>query len=250
MSIVGPSWALDVAAHLAEEVHDTREHDEEDTAAGAQSEHLGQEPLVQSRETFFAHDGAESGPCPVVLGYGADDLGGVLDARLDDVHGGVEDGTDGAADGTGDEIVCDLALFGGGCWDELADLENAAKVSGVPEDVAPHGRLETLVEGEWAFVLHRLRETVDHAVVLVRLRLVLETDLDELEGDNNEGLGAVEGTPGVVGRELGGPVWFSTGAEVWVAENLPLGRLHENRRADTTVQSRSAAWCQRRQLLP
>jgi hypothetical protein len=254
---------LDVSAHLAEEIHDTGENDKEDTASGAQSEHLGQETLVKSGETLLAHDGAESGPCPVVLGYGADDLGGVLDARLYDVHGGVEDGTDGATDGTGDEIVCDLALLGGGGRDELADLEDAAKVSCVPENVAPHGGLEALVEGERALVLHRLREAVDHAVVLVRLRLVLETDLDELEGDDNEGLGrsgggtredgerlrhlllaeqiAVEGTPGVVGRELGGPVGFSTGAEVGIAEDLPLRRLHENRRADTTVQSRGAA---------
>lgn len=184
---------LNVSTHLAEKVHDTSEHDQEDTATWTQSEHLGQETLVKSTEAFLAHDGAKSRPCPVVLGYGSCDLGRVLNARLDHVHGGVEDGTDGSTNSTGDEIVCDLALLGGGRREELPNLENAAKVSGVPEDMTPHGRLEALVEGERALVLHGLREAIDHAVVLVRLRLVLETDLDELEGNDDEGLSSSSG---------------------------------------------------------
>jgi hypothetical protein len=94
--------------------------------------------------------------------------------------------------------------------------------------VPPHGRLEALVECERALLLDDLGHAVDHAVVLVRLRLVLQPDLDELEGDDDEGfrcacggagedgeglvhLGhaehiAVESAPGVVGGELGSPV--------------------------------------------
>ena len=34
---------------------------------------------------------------------------------------------------------------------ELADLEDAAEVAGVPEDVAPDGGLEALVERERSF---------------------------------------------------------------------------------------------------
>lgn len=227
---------LDVATHLAEEVHDTSEHNEEDTTSWTEPENLGQEALVEGTETFLAHDGTEGGPCPVVLGHGSDNLGRVLDARLHNVHGSVENGTDCTTDGTGHEIVGDLALLGSSLRQEGADLEDTAEVTGVPENVAPHSRLETLVKGERALILYDLRKAVHHAVVLVRLRLVLKSNLDELEGDNDEGFGrtsscasengkrlihlglteevAVERSPGVVSGELGGPMCISASAEV------------------------------------
>ena len=116
-----------------------------------------------------------------------------MDARLDDVHGGVENGTDGATDSTGDKVVCDLALLVCGGGDDGADLEDAAEVAGVPENVSPHGGLEALVEGQGTFLLDNLHYAVNHAVVLVRLGAVLEADLDELEGDDDEGFGRTGG---------------------------------------------------------
>lgn len=71
----------------------------------------------------------------------------------------------------------------------MSDLENAAEVTGVPENVAPHGALETLVQSKRALVLDGLDNTVNHAVVLSSGGLVLETNLDELEGNDDEGLG-------------------------------------------------------------
>ena len=224
---------LDIPTHLTEEVHDTGEDNQQDTTTGSQPEHLGQETFVKRTEAFLLHDGAESGPRPVVLGHLSDDLGGVLDTRLDDVHGGVENSTDGATDGTGHKVVGDLALLSGGGGQKGADLEDAAEVASVPEDVAPHGGLETLVQREGPLLPHDLGEAVHHAVVLVSLGSVLQTDLDELEGNDDEGFGgtgggagedgkglvhlllaeevAVEGTPGIVCGEFGGPVCFRTG---------------------------------------
>jgi len=36
---------------------------------------------------------------------------GILDARLDDIHGSVENGANGASNGSRDDVVCDLGLF-------------------------------------------------------------------------------------------------------------------------------------------
>lgn len=221
-----------LTAHLAEEVRDTGEDNQENTTTGTEPQYLGQETLVESAEALLLHDRAKSGPCPVVLGGLASDLGRVLNARLDNVHGGVKDSTDSATDGSADEVVCDLSLLGGSNRQHGADAVNATEVTSVPQDVAPHGGLETLVEGERALLPHNLAEAVGHARVLVCLCLVLETNLDQLKGDNNKRLGgsggstgenrerlgllfyakevAVESSPGVVGRELGGPIYLST----------------------------------------
>lgn len=89
-------------------------------------------------------------------------------------------------------------------------------------------------------MLHNLRKAIHHAVVFVCLRSVLETDLDELEGHYDEGLGctssgsgkdrerlvhlllaeevAVESAPRVICGKLGGPVCFSDGAVAGVAD--------------------------------
>jgi hypothetical protein len=110
--------------HVAEEVHHTGEDNEQNTTSGTQPQHLGQETLVQSWEALLPHDGAERRPCPVVLGYRAGDLGRVLDARLDDVHGCVEDGTDCATDSTRHEVIEDLALLVSCRGQQSADLED------------------------------------------------------------------------------------------------------------------------------
>lgn len=190
-------------SHLAEHIHNTGVNHEEDTTTRAESEDLGDEALVKSAETFLLEDGQDGRPGPVVLGHLAGHLDGVLDTALDDVHGGVEDGTDSTTNGTGNDIIDGLALLGLGLGDELADLEDAAKVTGVPKDVAPEGRLETVVHGEETLVAHRLDDDINHAVVLAGRGLVLETDLDELEGDDDEGLGGTGGGTGEDGKTLG-----------------------------------------------
>lgn len=232
--------------HFTEKVHDAGEDDQEDTTSRSETEDLGQETLVKRAESFLASDGAESGPGPVVLGHDAGDLGGVLNARLDDVHGGVEHRSGRSTNGTGDQVVHNLLalvtrLRGGHLG---AHLENAAKVTGVPQDVAPQCRLETIVQRQGSLLLDNLAHNIQHSVVLVRLRLVLQPDLDQFErhhdkcfrgscgsaSEDGQGLGGlfnteqvtVERAPGVIGGELG-----ST-----------LGSLHQDGGGDTTVKTR------------
>lgn len=206
--------------------------------------HLGNESLVQSTETLLLENGADGREGPVVLGNDTRDLGGVLNSALDDVQGGVEDGTDGTTNGTGDKIIDHLALLGFGLGNELSDLENAAKVTSVPEDVAPESALKSLVKSKGTLVPDSLDDTVDHAIVLSSRGLVLETNLDKLEGDDNEGLGGTSGSTGEDGETL----VHLADAESVTVELAPfvigselggsLGSLHENGSRDTTVESR------------
>lgn len=162
------------AFHLAEEVHHASEDDQQDTTTRAQSEHLGNETLVQSTETLLPHDSAQRGESPVVLGGHAGDLGGVLDSALDDIHWGVKNGTDGATNGTRDQVIADLdgLVVVGVRGKHGADLENAAKVTAVPENMAPHGRLETLVNAEDSIRADDLADNVERTRILGGLRLV------------------------------------------------------------------------------
>ena len=59
---------------------------------------------------------------------------------------------------------------------ELADLEDAAEVAGVPEDVAPDGGLEALVERERSFGADDFGDAVEEAGVFCCLRGVYNTD--------------------------------------------------------------------------
>lgn len=206
--------------------------------------HLGEEALVQGRETLLAGDGDEGGEGPVVLGGDTGNLGGVLNSALDDIQGGVEDGTDGATNGTGNEVVAHLTLRGLALGEQLFDLEDAAKVTGVPEDVAPEGALQTLVHGEGTLGLDDLGDNVEHAGVLSGGGLILESDLDELEGDDDEGLGGTGGGASENGDGLG-----HLGEAEEVAVDLAplivggelgrtLGSLHEDGRGDATVETR------------
>jgi hypothetical protein len=154
-------------AHLPEEVHDTREDNEQHSASGSQSQHLGQEALVQRTEALLFHDRAERGPCPIVLGDCSCDLGRVLDARLDHVHGRVENGSYGATDSTRKHVTPHLARLGLRLGQQLPHLEDASEVSRVPENVAPHCAFESLVEGEGSLVFHNLGKAVNQPVVSV-----------------------------------------------------------------------------------
>lgn len=164
----------DLVVNAADEVHHTGENNEQDTTAGAQSQHLGDETLVKRTEALLLQDRSQRREGPVVLGHLAGDLSGVLDPALHDVERGVEDCSDGAADGAGDQIVADLDRFlvRGVRRQHGADLEDAAEVAGVPQDVAPHGGFETLVEGEGAFGADDLADDVEGAGVVGGLRLV------------------------------------------------------------------------------
>jgi len=168
------SSSLVEALHLAEEVHHTGEDNEQDTSTRAKSEHLGDETLVESTEALLLEDRTQSRESPVVLGCHAGNLSSVLNSALYHVHGGVKDGTDGATNGTRDKVVADLDRLVAGRvrGEHSANLEDAAEVTSVPEDVAPHGGLETLVEGEGTFSLDDLANNVKRAVVLGSLSLV------------------------------------------------------------------------------
>lgn len=229
--------------HLAEHIHDTGVNHQEDTTTGAESENLGDEALVKGTETLLLEDGQNGGPGPVVLGHLAWHLDGVLDTALDDVHGGVEESTDGTTNGTRNDVIDGLALLGLGLGDELADLEDAAKVTGVPENMAPEGGLEAVVHGEEALVADGLDDDVNHAVVLAGRGLVLETDLDELKGDDDEGLGGTGGGTGQDGETLG----HLLSAEEVAVELAPLvvggelggtlGGFHQDGGSDAAVEA-------------
>jgi len=217
-----------LSTHRTEEVHDARENDQQDTTSRTQPEHLGHETLVQGRESLFPHDRTESGPCPVVLGHLSRNFLRILDAALDDIHRSIQNSTDSSTNSTRNQIIGHLTLLILSRRHQCAHLENAAKVPSVPEDVAPHCALETLIESQGTFLAHRLGEAVNHAGVFVCLSLILETDLDKLKGDDDEGFGgtgggaredgeglghfgragevAVEFAPFIVGGELGSPV--------------------------------------------
>lgn len=243
-----PSGVRLLGAHLAEEVHHTGEDNQQDTTTGAQSQHLGDEALVQGAEALLLHDCADRRPGPVVLGGLTGDLGRVLNARLDHVHRCVEDCTGDTTNGTGDQVIARLlALVAGLGGGHLGtDLEDTAKVASVPQDVAPEGRLEAIVHGQWTLLLDDLLDDIQHAIVLASRSLVLQADLDQLEGNNDKGLGstsrrtgqrrktlglllhakqiAVEAAPAVIGGELG----------------RTLRRLHQDRSGDTAVKAREA----------
>lgn len=149
--------------HGAEEVHDTGVNDQQNTSTRTQPQYLGREALVQRSKALLLENGRKRWPRPVVLGDLTGNLGGVLNPGLDDIHGGVEDGTESSTGGTGQHVVHHLLVLVVGLGEQSANLEDTAEVPGVPEDVAPHGALEAVVQGEWALLLHNLRNTVDHA---------------------------------------------------------------------------------------
>lgn len=215
-----------------------------------QTTYLGQETLVKGTETLLLEHGSDSGESPVVLGDLTRDLGGVLNSTLDDVEGSVENSSESTTNGTRDEIVCDLRLLRLSLGEHLSDLENAAEVTSVPEDVAPHGTLKALVESERTLVLDCLENTVDHAVVLSGGGLVLETNLDELEGNDDERLSGTSGSTSQDGERLVHLVHakhltvdlapFIVGSEL----GSTLGSLHEDGGGDTTVKSgETGAYC-------
>lgn len=136
-----------------------------DFTKGYGKAHLGQEALVQGAEAFFSEDSQHGRECPVVFGDLSRHLGGVLNSALDHVQRSVQYSSDSSTNSTRDQIVGHLAPAGLSLGEQLSDLEDAAKVASVPQNVSPHCALETLVKGEGPLILDRLDNTVNHAVV-------------------------------------------------------------------------------------
>ena len=91
---------LCISPDLAEKVHHTGEDHKQNAAAGAEPEDFREEALVEGSKTLLTGDSGKGGPGPAVLrGSTTSNAGAVLNAGLDDVHGGVENSTDGATDG-------------------------------------------------------------------------------------------------------------------------------------------------------
>jgi len=158
----------------------------------------------------------------------------------------VQNGTDSATNGTRNDVIDNLALLGVGFGDQLPDLVNAAEVAGVPEDVTPHGRLKTLVQRQDTLIAHRLDDDINHAVVPAGRGLVLQTNLDQLEGNDDERLGSTSRGAGQDGKRLvhgllAEQVLVKV-APFFIGSKLgrTLGRLHENRSSNTAVQAREA----------
>ncbi len=234
--------------HLPKPVHDARIHDQEHPSTRTQPQHLRQEALIQRRKALLSHHRRQTRPRPVILGHTTGHLGTILDARLDDIHGGVEDGADRAADGAGQKIRAHrLRLVARRrLRHQTADLEDTAKVAGVPEDVAPQGGFQPVVQGQGPLRPDRLRHAVQHARVPPRRGAVLHADLDQLEGHYDEGLGRARGRAGEDGERL---VRLLHAEEVAVEEpprvvgrefGRAFGRLHADRRRDAPVQTREA----------
>jgi hypothetical protein len=107
--------------------------------------------------------------------------------------------------------------------------------------VTPHGALQPLVQCKRALLPNNLLYTIYEAVVFVRLRLVLHTNLDELEGDDHEGFGGTGGCACEDGEGLGhlihGEELAPDLAPLIVCSELggTLRRLHHDGGGDATV---------------
>jgi hypothetical protein len=80
---------------------------------------------------------------------------------------------------------------------------NTTEVTSVPGNVSPHGRLESVVHSERSLLGNNLLDDINHSVVLSGGGLVLETNLNELERNDDEGLGGSGGGSGKDGKSLG-----------------------------------------------
>ena len=165
--------------HVTEEVHDTGKNDQQDTTSRTQSQDLRQETLVQRTKALLPHNRAQRRPRPSILRHTTRNLGRILYPALRHIHRRVQDGADSSTHTPGDEIVAHLEglVFGRVFGQQRADLEDAAEVAGVPEDVAPDGGLEALVEGQDAFLADDFGDAVEHAVVFGCLRFVYTVSL-------------------------------------------------------------------------
>lgn len=140
---------------LAEHGGQCLDDEQQDTTTWRQTENLGCESLVESTEAFLTGNAEECGVGPF--------SGRVeLETRLDDVDWGsasfldsgaairltwsVDDGTDETTDSSCDKVVEHLLVLSDSLGEESLDLEDRTKVTTVPPNVAPEGRLHTLVE--------------------------------------------------------------------------------------------------------
>lgn len=228
----------------SEEVHATGEDNQQNTSSGTESQNLGHETLVQSSKALLSEDSDHGRKSPVVLGNDTRHSGGVLDSRLDDIKGGVEHGTGGSSDRSGNQIVDHLALLVGGLGEQLSHLENDTEVSRVPGDVSPQSGLQTVVQSEGTLLSDDGLDDISHTGVLGRL--VLESDLDKLKGNNNKGLGGSGGGSSENGQRLG-HLGHAKGVSVKLAPLVvggkldgSLGGLHEDGGRDSSVQTGEA----------
>lgn len=113
----------------------------------------------------------------------------VISCRLRINVRSIENSSKGSSGGAGDEIVQHLSLLGLLLGQNRLDLVDDTKVTGVPGNVSPHGALESVVHGQNSLLGDNLAHDIDHARVLAGGGLVLQANLDELEGDDNERLG-------------------------------------------------------------
>lgn len=228
----------------SEEIHASGKHQQQNTSSRTKTQHLGHESLVKSAKALLSEHGKHRGQGPVVLGDDTGDSGGVLDSGLDHIKGGVEHGTGGSSNRSGNQIVDHLASLVSGLGQQLSHLENDSKVTRVPGNVSPQSGLQTVVQSERTLLSHNGLHHVGHAGVLGRL--VLESDLNELKGHDDERLGGSGGGSGQNRQRLG-HLGHAKGVSVELAPLVvgskldgSLGGLHENGGGNTSVQSREA----------
>jgi hypothetical protein len=77
-----------------------------------------------------------------------------------------------------------------------------AKVTRVPHNVSPQSALKTVVHSQDSLIGHNLPDHVYHAVVFTGGSLVLETNLDKLEGYDDERFGCTSGGTSKDGESL------------------------------------------------
>jgi len=183
---LGAVEALVVLSAASDEpVGDGLVNDEEDTTARAETEHLGDVALPECAGPLVAEHLKDGSPGP----WGS--VGGVLEARLDDIEGSVEGGGQGSGDGTDHEVsqheelaLLPITLSRRGS----VDVVDHTEIGGVPDSITPEGGLEALVEGEGTLIAENLYHSVTGVRVTGGIRAILHANLHQLEGDDHNGL--------------------------------------------------------------
>ena len=180
----------------------TRKHDQQNTTTRSQSQHLWQESLVQRTEPLLPEHRSQRRPRPIVLRHAARNLWRILYPRLDHIHRRVQHRTDCASNASTQQIIPYLLALVLRLGQQRLHLEDTAKVSRVPQNVAPRRGFQPIVQCQRSLCSDGFLHTVDEAVVFVSLRFVLHANLDEFEGDDDEGFGCSGGGAGEDGEGL------------------------------------------------
>ena len=176
---------LSARATRDEPVGDRLVDDEEDTTTGAETENLGGITLPERAVALLLEDLEDGGPGP------GSSSGRVLEARLDDVEGGVEGGGEGARESSNHKVAehkeltaLPVALGRG----RSVDSVDGTEVGGVPNSVTPEGGLETLVEGQRSLLTEGLHDGIHGVSIATSVGTILHTNLDQLEGNDDNSL--------------------------------------------------------------